>query len=395
MEAPRSDKAVKDASPAAVAGWFARTRVRAEHSRFYVRAKAFYERHQRWAPLVFFFGGVVWDALTLDRIDAWFDNGLLVLYLAALGGLIVLAALVEYECVVSPRCLKYRHWYSHAIQFFLGALFSAYVIFYFQSATLAPSSVFLVILMILLVANEVIHRRLFNLYLLFALYFLASFSFFLFFIPVVTKVMNYATFLIAGLLSLGLVGTLLVYLRSRSVFAGWSQFILAMGMIVSLFGLLTLFYVQNWIPPVPLAMRYGGVFHHVGHQGGAYELRYEPSAWYAFWRSSAEVFHHAEGEPVYCFTAIFAPTQLKKEIVHVWSRYEEAQAAWVQTDRISYEVEGGRFGGYRGYTLKRRIQPGRWRVDVETEVGQLIGRLPFTVVPARQPVTNLKQVLYE
>ena len=359
------------------------------------RAYAFYKRHERWAPLLFFFGGVLWDALTLDRIDAWFDNLILLAYLSVLGTLIIVATLVEYGRPVAPWLRRYQTWYPHLIQFLLGALFSAYVIFYFQSATLAPSAAFLVLLVVLLVANEFIHQRLFNLYLLFALYFLASFSFFLFFVPVLTRQMSYATFWAAGGLSLALVGTMLLYLRGRAIFANRRQFVYALALVVGLFGLVNVFYVKDWIPPVPLAMRFGGAFHHVSRDGPVYTLRYEQPEWYAFWEDSDEQFHRAPGEAVYCFAAIFAPTQLRTEIFHHWRVYDAEKDAWVSTDRIGYELVGGRNQGYRGYTFKRNIWPGRWRVDVETPRGRVIGRIRFDVVAVSSPVTRLKEVQYE
>ena len=366
-----------------------------ERSLVYQRAAAFSERRKRWMPLLFFFGGVLWDVLTLDRIGAWFDNLILLVYLMVLGGLILAATLLTYERAASPRLMQHRRWLPHAIQFFLGALFSAYVVFYFQSATLAPSSVFLVLLVVLLVANEFIHQRLFNLYLLLGLYFLAGFSFFLFFIPVVTKTMGYGMFWLAGLLSLGLLGAMLAYLRARSIFASTRQFVYAAGVVVALFGLLNVFYLLHWIPPVPLAMRFGGVFHHASREGPVFDLRYEQPAWYQFWVDSDQRFHYAEGDTVFAFTAVFAPTRLRKTIYHRWRVYDKAQHAWVSTDRIGYEVEGGRNRGYRGYTFKRNVRPGAWRVDVETDAGRVIGRIRFDVVPVGARVTRLKRVVYE
>ena len=395
MGKTRSGQGEKAASSSGWARHIKRVRASVERSPAYQRAAAFYERRKRWMPLLFFFGGVLWDVLTLDRIDALLDNLILLVYLIVLGGLLLVITLVEYKCVTAPRLLAYRHWYRHAMQFFLGALFSAYVIFYFQSATLAPSSVFLILLVLLLVANEFIHRRLFNLYLLFGLYFLASFSFFLFFIPVVTKSISYAMFLLAGLLSLGLVGTMLVYLKRRGIFASGRQFVYAMSLVVVLFGMLNVFYLKHWIPPVPLAMRFGGVFHHVSSTEGRFQLRFEQPAWYQFWVDSDTPFHYAEGETVYCFAAVFAPTRLRTKIYHHWRVYDEDQRAWVSTDRIGYAVEGGRNRGYRGSTFKRHVRPGAWRVDVETEAGRIIGRIRFDVVPVAEPVTQLKQVVYE
>ena len=380
---------------AAPEGRAARFQARLAQSTFVQRPLAFYERHERYAPALFFFAGVAWDAGTLQRIDAWFDNLFLLAYLLLLGGLIIVAARVECGQIRHRLLQKYREWFPAAIQFFLGALFSAYVIYYSQSASFTRTALFLVLLVGLLVANEFIHRRLVNLHLLFALYFLATFSFFTFFIPVITKQMSYATFLVGGVLSVGVVGGMVWYLWRRAVFSNVRQFAGMLGIVLGLFGLLNLFYVQNWIPPVPLAMRHGNVYHHVQRQGSVYTLTFEAPQWYEFWRNSDQHFNYASGDTVYCFTAIFAPTQLVKGIYHEWQYFDEAQAAWTTTDHISYEVVGGRDGGYRGYTMKRHVRPGRWRVDVETAEGQILGRIPFVIHPTEVPVAKFRQIQYE
>jgi hypothetical protein len=42
-------------------------------------------------------------------------------------------------------------------------------------------------------------------------------------------------------------------------------------------------------------------------------------------------------------------------------------------------IAGGREAGYRGYTTKSKLDPGEWRVDVETKDGRVIGRIGFHV----------------
>ena len=207
--------------------------------------------------------------------------------------------------------------------------------------------------------------------------------------------MSYGMFLLAGLLSLGLLGAMLMYLKARSIFASKRQFVYALGLVAVLFAMLNVFYLKHWIPPVPLAMRYGGAFHHVSRDAAGFHLRYEKPAWHQFWVDSDAPFRYAEGDTVYCFAAVFAPTRLRTKIYHHWRVYDDAERAWVSTDRIGYAVEGGRGQGYRGYTFKRHVRPGTWRVDVETEAGRIIGRIRFDIVPAARPVTRFKRRVYD
>jgi hypothetical protein len=358
-------------------------------------AARFYQRHEQYAPAFFFFGGVAWDASTLRRIDAWFDNVFLLAYLSLLGACITLAVLAEHNQVRHSWVLKYKTWLPAVIQFFLGALFSAYVIYYSQSASLTETSLYLLLLVGLLIANEFVHRRLVNLYLLFALYFLAAFSFFIFLVPTLTRSIGYFPFLAGGLLAVALVGSMLRYLNRRDVFAMPRQYYLAQAMVVALFGIMNLFYLQNWIPPVPLAMRHGGIYHELERQGATYELYYERPPWYKFWVKSDEVFRYGEGNTVYCFAAIFAPTSLRTEVFHEWQYFDETRREWLTTDRIGYALTGGRDAGYRGHTLKRRLAQGKWRVEVQTAGGRTLGRIPFQVVPAEEPVRDLARLIYD
>lgn len=389
------DSSSADAPSQVRSTWRARLGRHAAQHRWVQRTRAFYHRHQRSAPIVFFFGGVLWDAATLRRIDYWVDNVLLLAYLVILGGLMVAATLHAYGRAQHPWLERYADWFPAAIQFFLGALLSAYVVYYTQSASLTESMVYLVLLVVLLVANEFIHRSLVNLYLLLALYYLAASSFFIFFIPVIVKQTTYATFVAALVLSALVVGAMIRLFRRKGVWAQRRQYLGALGGVALLFGTLNLFYLQSWIPPVPLALRYGGVFHHVERTNGAYLLRYEAPPWYEFWRPSDGVFHHRPGEPVYVFTAIFAPTDLTQRIVHQWRHYDAQQDRWLVTDRLDYQVRGGRQEGFRGYTFKRQIVPGRWRVDVETPDGRVLGRIRFEVVPADTTALDLPERVYE
>ena len=65
-------------------------------------------------------------------------------------------------------------------------------------------------------------------------------------------------------------------------------------------------------------------------------------------------------------------------------------SGWRVTDRMGFEVAGGRDGGFRWYSRKRTIAPGQWRVDVVTDRGQTLGRIDFTVLPRPAPPPSLE-----
>ncbi|MBD1552975.1 DUF5924 family protein [Pseudomonas typographi] len=81
---------------------------------------------------------------------------------------------------------------------------------------------------------------------------------------------------------------------------------------------------------------------------------------------------------VYAYTAINAPRGLDERIYHVWEMNGK------DMDRIALDIHGGRQEGYRAWTRKQNFPAapsGTWRVRVETEDGQLIGVLKFTITP--------------
>lgn len=339
-----------------------------------------YHRHEKYAAVLCFVGGILYDSLTLGRIDRLVDNLVLLAYLLVLGGLIILIGRLQTGQSRHPRLLQYAWLYPLAIQFLLGSLFSAYAVFYFQSVSLTRTAVFFGLIVLLLVANELLKGRLTSLPLLVAMYGFALFSFFIFFVPVLLHTMNPWTFALGvGLSALALAGVLAaVFLRAPDR-AGLKPSGLAGGGVLAL---LLLLYWANWIPPVPLALRAGGIYHRAEKQGTSYQLEMVRPPRHLFWKKSEEIFYLRPGDRAYCFTAVFAPTDLHTTLFHQWQRYDEKRGEWVQTDRMSYPVSGGREGGYRGFTYKQALAPGEWRVDVENPEGQLLGRISFRVEAA-------------
>ena len=342
-----------------------------------------YHRHERLAPPLLFFGGVTWDALTLQRIGALLDNTILGLYLVLLGGFIVLTLLDRNDHSLPPSLQAVNTWSIGAIQFLAGGLFSAYVIYYTRSASLTTASLFLLVLVGLLVANELIWRKERSGYLLIGLYFLAVFCYLTFLLPVLLGTMGFWVFLASGVLSTGIIVVLLLFLRLQGVFADLRSFVGVLGLVGILFGGLVTFYVQEWIPPVPLALQHVGVYHDVTKTEDAFLLRQERASKARFWAQKGDdPFYYSPTDTVHCFAAIYAPTDFETRVAHRWQRYVPSRDAWVETDRITYRVVGGRQNGYRGVTYKRHVEPGQWRVSVETAAGRPIGRISFKIIAA-------------
>ena len=176
-----------------------RTLVRLRNSRF----RKFIRRHEKYAPIIFFIGGFIFDSLTLGRIDRLYDLVVLCMHMTLLTVTLYLYNLVDDGRWKNSILERYQVYFPLAIQFFFGGLSSAYVIYFSRSVSLSKTVSFFIILVILLFANELLKKRISNKYLQFSVYFFVSFTFFTFMIPVFIKEMNTNIFIYSGLVSLG------------------------------------------------------------------------------------------------------------------------------------------------------------------------------------------------
>ncbi len=354
--------------------------------------KAFYEEKKKYQPIIAFLIGFTWDSFTLTRIDLLLDNLIMFSYILLAGVFIYLVSLIEENVIENSWILKYKEWYPNFVQFFFGGLFSGYVVYYFQSASITKNWLFLLFLILLLVGNEFVKNRLSNLTFQIIFYYLATFSFFIFYLPVLFESMNAFIFVLSGLVSSGFMAGLiyLIYKQlEEKLKSRLKNLIIILGSIYLIFNLL---YFTNLIPPVPLSLKEAGIYHHVSRIGSEYKFRFEEGSWYEPFKDSDDSFHYAPGDTVFCFASVFAPTNLNTRIYHHWQMYNEKKDKWLTTDRTNYKINGGRDGGYRGYTLKRNVQPGLWRINVETEREQLLGRISFEIEKVEER-EGLKQFL--
>lgn len=357
-----------------------------------------------YAPPVFFLGGFVLDALTLRRVDDLGDNLLLSGYLLLSALLLVLERRAWHGRATLGLVAEHRDAVRLGIQFCFGGLFSAYVIFYSQSATFGPSLAFCLMLAGLMLANELFFDRLRPDGPQLALWTFLAFSYLLFAIPIWTGHLGAATRLAAGVLAL-LASSAMLWLIHRgevvepapprpgpaSVFR--QAFPRHLGAWVGMLGVLGVLVQLGLVPPVPLALADAGVFREVRRDGTEVVLRYEAPPWYAPWRNDNRRFRYVEGEAVSVFTAVFAPIGADLTVLHAWER-QEADGSWTETDRLPFTMKGGRDGGWRSWTTKRKLSPGRWRVRVLSEHGLRLGRVDIELVPREDELRELVERRY-
>lgn len=352
------------------------------------KAKRFYRRYEKYALLLAFAAGFAYDSLTLTRIDLLTDNLILLGYIVSAGALVSVIGMAERGRLGSAWLANRLDLIAGLVHFLLGGLLSSYVVFYFKSAAFGKSLIFVGLLAGLMIANEFFPHRLRNFKLLCALYFFCCYAFLTFFLPVITGIMSDAMFIASGLLSLVLTGAIVAAIYHGGIRAMRRELLGLTWPLAAIFAMLLFLYFQNWIPPVPLALKEGGIYRSVRRVGDKYEVSYSRPRGWQFWRTDESRFAYSPGDTVYCFAAVFAPTALSERIAHHWQR-QIPGSGWVTTDALEYDIVGGRDGGYRGYTFKKNITPGHWRIEVKTADGRLLGRISFEVVPASAPPASI------
>src|SRR3989338_4309829 len=349
------------------------------------------ERH--WLTISFLFGFVV-DSLTLKRADQVFDNIVLAWYIV----LTMMSMLVLYAATAGKTPEKYewylREWTRLLIQYALGGLLSGLLVFYSRSGSWWESWPFLLVILAVMIGNERLTRRGERLLLNLTMLFVGLFSYMALIVPVVLGKMGAWIFVLSGALALALMYSfvrLLALIVPNFIRANMRMIAFTLGLT---YVILNFLYFTNIIPPIPLSLKELGVYHNVEKlENGSYALTYEQGKWYEFFKDSDTAFHYQTGDTVYCFASVFAPTRLSTEIFHRWEYYVPEDHEWRTHSRLSYGIDGGRDGGFRGYSWVRHPTEGKWRCTVETARKQVLGSETFEVVEGAVPqglVTELR-----
>ena len=155
----------------------------------------------------------------------------------------------------------------------------------------------------------------------------------------------------------------------RRVAFGWLR-AHALALAVAVLAVILVWFGRGLVPPAPLFLARAVVARGVAELEPLEPVEDKVVA-------AATVLEWGE---LAAYTAVYAPAGVRQPIAHVWWR-DRARLARVA---LPTPVMGGRREGFRTYSrftdLKAPVA-GRYRVDVVTASGQLIGRLRFTVTP--------------
>lgn len=360
-----------------------------ERASVFSRARSWYGRYERPISSLSLISGFVFDAVTLTRVDEALENIWVGVHLGIVVIAIVLINLLENTGGDEANPKRLHFWLVNVLQFFFGGLLSVYLVFYFRTGTITTSWPFLLILVLAFWANESLKRQYERLSFQIALLFLSIYAFAIYLMPILVHAIGTWVFVLSGIASLAGIGLILAILAvfSREKFRKSRTIILA-AIIVTFFGV-NLLYFFHLIPPLPLSLADGGIYHALLVNGpGDYAASSEKSALpgvlaavtrYFAW---SETINLVPGDPLYAYSAVFSPTALNTDVIHEWQWHDDAAGRWTTRARVTLSVVGGRDGGYRTFSMLSAPEPGSWRVNVLTPQGSAIGSMRFTVVAA-------------
>jgi hypothetical protein len=350
------------------------------------RIRLYAVRNERNLSITFFAAGFLFDIVTLGRIDSWLTIGQQAVYLVLVTG--VLVQMLKEEGQPAPdlgaaaRVKRlYYEYRSPAIHFLLGALLSAYTLFFFKSASLLVSFGFLLVLALLLVANELPRFKALGLPFKFALLGLCWLAYFAYVLPVLigqTGLFVFLASMAVGCLPYLVVGFPLSKAQKQRVFVPLGC------MLIVFLG----FYLFRLIPPVPLSIPFMGVYHGVERSDAGYRLSHERPLW-RVWHNGDQWFYAQPGDRVHVYFRIFSPSRFQDQIQMRWYLDDPARG-WTLHDTIPIKIVGGREQGFRGYGTKTNYQPGSWKVQIETTDAREIGRIYFKLEAAPESARSFR-----
>ncbi len=346
------------------------------------RFQAWFEKYERRISALAIVSAFVIDSITLERIDA------LLTQLFLLGYVVVVAIGIVMINMRENGRLRFMSegvysWLFVIVQFCFGGLFGRFFIYYSRSGAFATNWPFLVLFLALLIGNEFSKKYYTRLILQVSFFFLALFAYMVLLVPIIVKSIGAGIFITSGILSLILIYWFIEILVRLIPERIKQERTILRGIVGIIFVVMNVLYFTNSIPPIPLAVREAGVYHSVQRVGTEYHVTAEKRTLRDRF-SLYPTIHRTANEPVYIFSAVFAPADFGESIAYRWEYYDEAKDAWQPSGLVSYPITGGNEYGYRGYAFKSSITPGLWRTSIETARGQVLGRVTFHVENVEQ-----------
>ncbi len=358
-----------------------------------VKTQKWVEQYARYITPGALLFGFITDNIILQQVDTLFTLSIMLYHFTLISiGILILHGTHHGNEVYGKTIRLLRDVLSIAIPFSFGSLFSGFFIFYSQSAGAITSWIFLITLILFMISTEYYKKHYLNTVVQVTLWYFTLLSLLILYLPIALREMNAAIFIIAGFSSLLIAAGFLNLLTRVEPVQYQIYARVVIRNIIMVFTIITTLYFTNIIPPIPLALKHMGVYYSVERIDNSYVVSTEQFPWYSPKRYKRTTMHHLDNTPIYAFSSVFAPERLSPELFHQW-QYKDNNGTWQTASTIGFTILGGRSEGYRGYTVKENLWPGKWRVRLITKQGQVVGTTNFNIIKANKP-TNLIQIRY-
>jgi hypothetical protein len=357
------------------------------------KAQSFYQKYHNYMPAAFFIGGVLFDIVTIGRIDdplAIFQQGLYLLAATFILNNMFRRSFLPPTQSAPPGKIKafYLKYEDEMFHFVIGALLSLYTLFYFKSSSLVASIGFMAILVFLMIANELKQFKGLGFELKYILLSLCYISFFCVLLPMLVGSISVWVFILSVLI--GLLPACMIFYEMKKEFS--DPLVPAKKILGPSAGVAALFlalYFLKLIPPVPLSINFIGVYHDVQKDQTGDYLLFHQRSWWRFWHNGDQVFLAKPDDKVFVFFRLFSPTNFSDEITLEWT-LKDKNGRWQVQDRIPIRIVGGRAEGFRGYGVKSNYSAGDWRAHILTKDRREISRIGFEILASESPDTEYK-----
>lgn len=348
---------------------------RLKETKTYQRLHAFAQKYERFTMPFMLLAGTTTDALQFRLLSLHTTLIISIVYAVICAGtMMIIVAPVRGE----NKVLRYARLIAPFLQqFTIGSLLSTALLFYWFSGAISVSWPIIGVIAAIMVFNEAARLVVTRPDVQFGIFSFAIISLSSTLSAFIFNSLEPWVFVVGVLASIVLLGGYLVLFlnvgeRHDAQKTHWLT-------VVGIATFLTIFYFANVIPPIPLSLREAKIVYNVARSDGEYLLVEQPESWFEKIIPSVTMTIR-QGEPIYAFTNVSAPTDLRATLVHRWQYYDGASKKWVTKSVLSYNMTGGSSKGYRGYSYKTSLLAGKWRVSVETARGQVLARVPFFLV---------------
>lgn len=181
------------------------------------KIKEWYAKYERHISSISLIGGFVFDAVSLDRVDEFWENVWVGVHLCLAALFIIGLNVLEnnyFKNKFSELVRTRMHfWFIIGVQFMFGGLLSTFIVFYFRSGSLAVSWPFFLLFALIFASNELLKHHYSRQYFQVLVLFLCLYTFSIYIVPVIFHDIGDTVFILSSAISLFIITLYILVLR--------------------------------------------------------------------------------------------------------------------------------------------------------------------------------------